>query len=110
MVKAAFLIPVKDNEDQPFPDEDFVWLREELVRRFEGFTRDRRVDGEWYEGGERFADESFRYTVVLDEERMPLLDELLRSACARFRQEALYLETARVEVRSVTPEGSKQGV
>ncbi len=47
MVRASFLVPTRSNEGTPFSVFDFLWVTDELIRRFDGFTRDGTVQGEW---------------------------------------------------------------
>jgi hypothetical protein len=96
--RASFLIPTRDNEGNDFAQEDFAWLREQLVARYQGYTRDDMVAGEWFEHGRSYADRWYRFVVVTDADGVGALKDLLRAACARFRQKSIYLEVIDAEV------------
>jgi hypothetical protein len=109
VTRASFLIPLRDNDGNPFEYTDFTWLNGQLVTRFTGYTRDGIVSGEWFESGVRYADDSYRFVVAIANEQLETLAALLEEACERFKQEALYLETIEADVRLVRPRRSRNG-
>jgi hypothetical protein len=98
--KFTFLIPLIDNEGQPFPASDWDWLQDELVVRFGGWTLDGRVEGAWKdsESGQVYRDRSVRYVVVVAESAVSDLLSFLGEVKVHFRQLALYVERPVTEV------------
>ncbi len=101
-VKALFFIPLKDNDgrDLTVETED---LRAELYLRFVGWTFLGYVKGAFrMKSGIQALDESGAYVVVLDEMRVPELEQVLRDFKSKTSQEAIYLEIQRdVDVRFI---------
>jgi hypothetical protein len=86
--KFQFLIPVRDNDGQLFPADDWEWLQTELVTRFGGWTVEGQVTGAWRdaESGVVFQDVSWKYVVVVDAAQEPELMSFLLMAKIRYRQ------------------------
>jgi hypothetical protein len=101
-VKTLFFIPLKDNDGRDLTAE-IEDLRTELYVRFVGWTFWGYVKGAYRTAdGTRAVDESGAYVVVLDEARLPELEQVLRDFKSRTLQEAIYLEIHRdVDVRFV---------
>jgi hypothetical protein len=101
-VKAVFYLPLKynDGRDLAAETED---LKVELFVRFVGWTFLGYVKGAWrMADGTQALDESGAYFVILDEARLPELEQVLRDFKGKTLQEALYLEIQRdVDVRFV---------
>ena len=100
MKKFTFLLPLIDNEGQPFSASDWDWIQDELVVRFGGWTLDGKVEGAWRdkESGRVYRDASLRYVVVVEEPAVSSLFAFLGEAKARFRQLALLVESPVTEV------------
>jgi hypothetical protein len=101
-VKALFYLPMKDNDgrDLSIEIED---LRTELYVRFVGWTFMGYVKGAYrMADGTQALDESEAYVVILDNARIPELEQALRDFKGKTLQEAIYLEIHKdVEVRFV---------
>src|SRR5215471_9685001 len=94
-VKAVFYIPLKDNDGRDLSVETDE-LRVELYVRFVGWTFLGYVKGAYrMADGSRALDESGAYVVVLEESRVPELEQVLRDFKAKTLQEAIYLEIQR---------------
>jgi hypothetical protein len=98
--KYTFLIPLLDNESQPFLTSDWEWLQDQLVVRFGGWSLDGRVEGAWRdeESGQVYRDNSVRYVVVVSESAVPGFFAFLHDVKAHFKQLALYVERPVTEV------------
>jgi hypothetical protein len=93
------LLPLRDNEGEPFGHELFVDVREELVERFGGLTAFTRspAEGVWNAGGERNRDEIVVLEVMaetLDRQWWRAYRETLEQ---RFRQDEVVIRTSAVE-------------
>ena len=99
-VKATFLLPLKDNEGQDLA-EAIGEAEAACFIAFGAFTFSGYVKGTWkMETGERQQDTSALYWIVMDEQKLPELEAILRRFKARANQEAMYLEIEhRVDVR-----------
>jgi hypothetical protein len=99
-VKALFYIPLKDNDGRDLSIETEE-LRVELYVRFVGWTFLGYVKGAFrMADGSQALDESGAYVVILDESRLPELEQVLRDFKSKTLQEAIYLEIQRdVDVR-----------
>lgn len=97
--KFLFLVPLLDNEGQPFPASDWDWLIDELVVRFGGYSLDGKVKGAWRDDtGHVYHDSSNRYCVAVEAPKAAELFGFLGEVKARFRQLALYVEEPKTEV------------
>jgi hypothetical protein len=103
LVECAFLVPLVRNSDRA-PHQPAAWnaLQDALFEAFGGssgpeliYRSVRPVPGDYRDaGGERIADESWRYVVALPRRRLNDLRALLRRAANTFDQEAIYLSVA----------------
>ncbi|HYR30055.1 MAG TPA: hypothetical protein VEU30_16415 [Thermoanaerobaculia bacterium] len=92
-LKVTLLIPLKDNEGEPFDLWTWSWWSGALMELVSGFT-DLGVATGWWRG---FTDENRVIVVVVRSLReVDAIRSLLREARVRFRQEAMYLEFHRV--------------
>lgn len=100
MKKISFLLPLLDNEGQPYPASDWDWLTDELVARFGGWTLDGKVEGAWRDPqtGHVYRDASCRYVVVVQAPAVGDLLSFLGEVKVRFRQLALFVEQPTTEV------------
>jgi len=66
MYLVQILLPLSDNQGQPFPGREFDRLKEELAARFEGVTAylQAPAQGLWKEGGETDSDEIVVFEVM----------------------------------------------
>jgi hypothetical protein len=94
------LLPLRDNQGEPFPREAVDAVLAELTERFGGVTAYLRspAAGAWMDGGRVDRDQ-----VVMVEVMCRTLDRTWWSAYrtaleARFRQEALMVRATRVEM------------
>ena len=94
MVESTFLIPMTKNKSgETHSRELWTKLEDELCSTFGGFSRDLSyIYGQWTDdAGEVISDYSQRYTVALDQHRIPELKELLLEFKVLFGQECIYL-------------------
>jgi hypothetical protein len=101
-VKALFYIPLRDNDGRDLTTERED-LQTELYVRFVGWTFLGYVKGAYQMADGTLAlDESAAYMVILDEGRLPELEQVLRDFKGKTLQEAIYLEVQRdVDVRFI---------
>lgn len=100
MKRATFIIPKADNNGQPFPAKVVLELQRELLERFEGYTF-RHASGAWVENGTTYYDESWEYTIVMEEGKLGELVDWLRKAKDLLSQQAMWLEIQEVDAQEV---------
>lgn len=94
MVKTMFLVPLVDNDGQPFEAEAWRELERQLMQ-FGGFTSGIVVEGAWEAGGRIYRDTSRTYLVALESwTQLPQWLEVIRWVREQFRQKAIYVEIA----------------
>jgi hypothetical protein len=101
-VKTVFYLPLKDNDGRDLAAE-IEDVRTELYVRFVGWTFLGYVKGAFrMADGTPALDECGAYVVILDESRVPELEQVLRDFKGKTLQEAIYLEIQRdVDVRFI---------
>jgi hypothetical protein len=101
-LKALFYIPLRDNDGRSLATETQD-LQAELYLRFVGWTFMGYVKGAFrMADGTQALDESGAYVVILEEARVPELEQVLREFKSKTLQEAIYLEIQRhVDVRLI---------
>jgi len=101
-VKALFYIPLRDNDGRSLATETLD-LQAELYLRFVGWTFLGYVKGAFrMADGTQALDASGAYVVILEEARVPELEQVLRDFKSKTLQEAIYLEIQRdVDVRFI---------
>jgi len=101
-VKAVFELPVRDNDGRDLAAEIRA-AEAEVYRRFGGWRRRGTVKGTYrMPDGTQAFDETADYAVLLDADRVPELEQVLRDFRAGTKQESIYLEvTPDVDARKV---------
>lgn len=101
-VKALFYVPVNDNDGRSLASE-IAELEVELFLKFGGWTCLGSSRGAYrMADGSRSLDENLSYMVILDDSRIPEVEEVLRSFRNKTKQEAIYLEIqTSIDVRFV---------
>jgi hypothetical protein len=98
-LKITLLIPLNDNDGEPFDLIIWSWWNDALTELVSGFTDLGVVTG-WWRG---FSDQNRIIVVIVKTMReVDALRELLREARRRFRQEAMYFEYHEVMFEEVT--------
>ncbi len=88
-IKATLLVPLADNDGEPFDLKTWSWWNDELTDLVSGFTDLGVVTG-WWRG---FSDQNrIIVVIVMTMREVDALRELVRRARERFRQEAMYFE------------------
>ncbi len=95
------LLPLYDNHGEPFPQRDYVQVRDELTERFGGITTFVRspAEGLWRETPTM----TVRDDIVIYEVMTEMLDrawwrDFREKLAARFRQEMLIVRVSEVEL------------
>ena len=94
------LLPLYDNNKEPFPQKDFDRVRDELAQRFGGITAFRRApaEGLWREGESHLSrDDVVVFEVMTEELDRRWWSEYRRELEKRFRQEQLIIRATRIE-------------
>lgn len=101
-IKALFYLPLRDNDGRDLSTE-IEAARDELFIRFGGWTFQGYMQGAFrMPDGTQSLDVNAAYVVVLDETRLPELEEILRNFRDEADQAAIYLEMQRdVEMRLI---------
>ncbi|MBZ9819704.1 hypothetical protein [Mesorhizobium sp. CA4] len=83
------LLPCMDNDGQPFAQEDFERVKEELASRFDGVTAylQAPADGLWRKGAESNADKIVIFEVMAKEIDLREWRDRRTALERRFRQE-----------------------
>lgn len=94
MIKALLLVPLRDNERNPFSYRAFRALEDELTNLAGGVTAQGGVTGVWSDAAGRvYRDRSRQYIVALSSWRqLPEFLALVERARISLRQEAMYVE------------------
>ncbi|HUR81848.1 MAG TPA: hypothetical protein VM733_13870 [Thermoanaerobaculia bacterium] len=88
-IKVTLLIPLNDNNGEPFDLVTWSWWNDELTELVSGFTDLGVVTG-WWRG---YSDQNRIIVVIVKSMReVDALRQLVREARTRFRQEAMYFE------------------
>ena len=91
-LKAVFFIPLRDNDGRDLTNEIDA-LETGLYATFVGWTLYGTVKGMYQMKDLKPAfDECNSYMAIMDESRLPELEELLRQFKSKTTQEAIYLE------------------
>ena len=100
--KAVFLLPVRDTDGRDLAAETAA-AEAEVYRLFGGWRCLGTVSGTYrMPDGSQAYDESRQYAVLLDEPRVPELEQVLRAFHRKTQQESVYLEvTPDVDARTV---------
>jgi hypothetical protein len=101
-VKALFYIPIRDNDGRDLSAETEE-LKTDLYVRFVGWTFLGYVKGAYrMADGSQAIDEHGAYMVVIDDSRVPEVEQVLRDFKGKTLQESIYLEIQRdVDVRFI---------
>ena len=94
------LIPLRDNDGNPFPASHYAALREELASRFGGVTAYTRApaEGTWSAGDDsRARDDIVVYEVMVDRLDRAAWMAYRRMLEARFAQDELVVRAQRIE-------------
>jgi len=91
-IKATFYLPIKDNDGRDLSLE-IAEVEDRCFEFFGAWTTVGHFKGVWrMDTGERRMDTSAVYVVVLENSRLPQLEEILRIFKSKAGQEAIYLE------------------
>lgn len=97
-LKITLLVPLTDNDGEPFDLLTWSWWNDQLTSLVAGFT-DMGVATGWWRG---FTDQNRVIVIVVKSTReIAALRDLLGEARVRFRQEAMYFEYHRVYFEEV---------
>ena len=87
--KVTVLLPLADNEGNPFDGQTWRWWNDQLTALVAGFTDLGVVHG-WWRG---HSDRNRHITITVETDaEIDQIRSLLRRARERFRQKAMYLE------------------
>jgi len=105
MKKCLFLIPTTYNDGRPVPPEVILDVWEVLFVRFGSLSQDGITEGLWeMKDGTRVKDHSLKFWIVIEEEKVPLLKELIKKIARLLEQEAIYFETMDCDMELIGPE------
>ena len=97
-LKVTLLVPLNDNDGQPFDLPTWSWWNDRLTSLVSGFT-DHGVATGWWRG---YADQNRVIVIMVKTMReVSALRRLLIEARHRFKQRAMYLEYHRVYFEEV---------
>jgi hypothetical protein len=91
-IKATFYLPLKDNDGRDLIEE-ITEVEDRCFIAFGAWTLVGFFKGVWrIASGDRAVDTSAVYSMVLEQDRLPQLEQILRGFKSRTSQEAMYLE------------------
>ena len=92
------LLPLFDNQGEPFPDATMRQIREELVARFGGVTAFRTpAEGVWSDHGRKVRDEVILVEVMVESLDRPWWMHFRTQLEHRLRQKSLVVRTFAAE-------------
>lgn len=96
MIEAYFLVPVKSNAGEPFPEEKYETLETRLAKTFGGWTQAGYNEGGWADDqGKVVRDKTAKYIVALDSwTKAQTLIEIIKWIAEEFDQDCIYLVIA----------------
>ena len=96
MIKTLILVPIQDNEGQPFSPKDWDELEQKLLSSFGGYTGGEMISGAWADStGTVYRDTSREWRVALNSWlQVPEWLALANWTRTHFRQIAIYVEIA----------------
>jgi hypothetical protein len=95
MIRAAILVPLRDNDGKAFGFRTWAEFRTRLLALSGGYTDAGQVQGVWVDSGRTYDDRSRRYEVAIQSWRdVHAVIELADWVRDAFRQEAIYIEIA----------------
>lgn len=101
MKRTTFVIPKADNDGRPFPTKVIAGLQRELLEEFGGYTV-QEVRGAWLgDDGKTYHDESWQFTIVMEEEGIGRLVKWLEKTRDLLSQQAMWLEVSDTEAKLV---------
>jgi len=93
MFKTTFRVPLADNIGVKFAPNDWVWLYDQLVSRYGGYTIEGQASGGWLHGDDLYEEPSYTITVVTGFSGVWSLKRFVADDVkVRFRQLAMYHE------------------
>ena len=94
------LLPLSDNEGQPFPRSEYMRVRSELTERFGGLTAFTRgpAEGFWEEDGETAHDDIVVFEVMTSGVDQSWWDRYRHTLETRFRQECIIIPAQETRV------------
>lgn len=97
-LKVTLMVPLADNDGEPFDVRTWTWWNDHLTAVVAGFT-DMGVATGWWRG---YMDQNRVIVIVVSSmDEVKRLRSLLAEARIEFRQEAMYLEYHRVYFEEV---------
>jgi hypothetical protein len=94
------LLPLKDNDGQPFDPGVFGHVRSELAERFGGITTFTRApaEGVWKEDGRTSRDDVVVFEIMAPGLDRPWWEAYRARLEQRFRQEAIVVRSIRIDM------------
>jgi len=103
--KCLFLIPTSYNDGSPIQSRVILDVFEELFVVFGGVSQSGITEGLWKMGdGTRAKDRSLTVWIVMENEKVPLLKELVKKFARLLRQAAIYFEVMDCDVEFIGPD------
>lgn len=109
MIKAAVLIPTRDNEGKPFSRRDWLFVEDAFIALCGGFSRETGRFGGWAHEGRLYREPQVRYIAILASWRqVPSWLELAERIRVRFRQIEISIEVAGLPENLGPPEAHQK--
>ena len=101
MNKATIIIPKKDNNGNKFPTAVIAQIQKDILKEYGGYTV-RNVKGAWLgPDGKTYMDDSWEYSIVMDDEGVKKIENRLIKIKELLRQEAMYLEVQKIKINYI---------
>jgi len=103
--KCLFLIPTSYNDGREVPAEIILTVFEELFVKFGGVSQSGITEGLWkMKDGTKAKDRSLTPWIVIEEEKVPVLKDMVKKFAQLLEQEAIYFEVTDCDVEFIGPE------
>jgi hypothetical protein len=108
-MEAVVLIPLTYNDGTKVPPGTIESIYDQLYRSFHGWTTEGTVRGAYrMRSGQRRVEKLLKFSVILDEVRLPALEAMVAAWCAQLGQEGMLLKVTDATVRLVPPRGEEE--
>jgi hypothetical protein len=97
LIETLILIPVRDNDGEPYTRETYDTLHRRLAAEGWGWSIAREIEGGWANAGIVYIDESQEWLVALNSwTQLPAWLAVVEWIRVTFRQEAMFVRVAGV--------------
>jgi hypothetical protein len=105
MIKCILLIPLRYNDGTEVPEPVVSQVLDEIYDRFGGHSMAGIIQGAYrMANGRRADDQSIQLWVGIEKDQLPALERMARRFARMLKQESIWFEVTKSDVRLVKPE------